>query len=279
MKKVIFLTLVLFIGLSGIVYAADRWNGFQVMKVLYGGKELKATDAPPVSIKGRTFVPLYMLRDIGLGVSFDGKAVTVTLPPATAPEKPTAPLKKPLTEDDIKLLSNRAVALVYALDDQGNAISQGSAFVVSSDGLLLTAQHVAEEKGSYRDLKVILNGKTYTIPKDQYIHRDAEKDIYLTRLPKGLYDYIPFNATTLKDSEIAYALGFPKGISTVVKGEILTQRAERVIFRKMFVDHGTSGGALINQYGEAVGIIVRGAEPKLELGDAVGGSAVADLIK
>src|SRR5438309_698996 len=84
-KKALLLSLILIFALCGTVYAAGGWNGFAIVKVTSGGKELQSTE-PAVIVKGKTFVSLSILKKMGLSISGNTKNVKIELPkPKTPP--------------------------------------------------------------------------------------------------------------------------------------------------------------------------------------------------
>lgn len=81
-KKIIISALLIMILSVGAVSAATNWGkfeGFNIVKLVINGKEAKVQDVPAVMLNGRTMVPIYMLREAGLNVSWDGKKSTVTV--------------------------------------------------------------------------------------------------------------------------------------------------------------------------------------------------------
>ena len=59
----------------------------------------------------------------------------------------------------------------------------------------------------------------------------------------------------------AYAIGSPRGLeNTFSSGEISQLRDDNIIQISVPIDHGSSGGALINEYGEAIGITSAGLD-------------------
>ena len=58
-----------------------------------------------------------------------------------------------------------------------------------------------------------------------------------------------------KIGERVYAIGSPRGLeNTFSSGEVSQWRDDCLMQISVLIDHGSSGGALINEYGEAVGI-------------------------
>jgi hypothetical protein len=85
MKKKIVLMVVVFMMVMGTVVGGSlygEYKGNPIVKVKSDGKTLVTEDTPAVMLDGRTMVPIYMLRELGAEVSWDGEtqSVDVTLP-------------------------------------------------------------------------------------------------------------------------------------------------------------------------------------------------------
>lgn len=83
-KKVVLLTLMSFL-IAGTMSASSvngDFNGNPIVKLKSNGKELKVEDVPAVIYEGRTVVPIYLLKQLGVGVMWNGDdySVDVTLP-------------------------------------------------------------------------------------------------------------------------------------------------------------------------------------------------------
>ena len=64
-----------------------------------------------------------------------------------------------------------------------------------------------------------------------------------------------------KVGEKVYTIGSPLGLeNTFSSGEISQLREDNLIQINAPIDHGSSGGALINEYGEVIGITTAGIE-------------------
>lgn len=256
MKRVLLLSLTLIFALSGVLYAVGvngQYDGYDVVKVQYEGTELKSDSVPGILYKGNTLVPLGLLRKAGFDVGWNNKTLTANITQNMS-EKPIQTVK---TLEQIQALSDR-VALIYALDDSGTRIRQGSGFILNSRGLLVTAWHVADENG-FRKLEVIVNGKTYYVPKGVYVFQDKDKDIF------GVYlqDENPFPYLEIgelpKEKDKVYSAGRPDDVFAVFEGKV-SFLAKNKIYSNTLVKPGASGGATINQFGEVVGVIITGDE-------------------
>lgn len=167
--------------------------------------------------------------------------------------------KFPLQEYTSTEIYNQAlkyVGEIITYDKKGIPLAQGTGFVSSADGKIITNYHVIE--GAY--------SATITIGEDTYIVQsilayDAGIDLVVLQI----------NATGLtpatickKDPVIAsevYAIGSPKGFTASVSVGIVSH-APRVIDGVTYVQHtaaithGSSGSPLVNKYGEVIGINV-----------------------
>jgi hypothetical protein len=78
-KKLSLLSLTLILAFCGTVYAAGGWNGFATVRVTSAGKAILAPD-PAIVVKGKTFVPLSLLKQAGISVTGDTKSINIELP-------------------------------------------------------------------------------------------------------------------------------------------------------------------------------------------------------
>ena len=89
----------------------------------------------------------------------------------------------------------------------------------------------------------------------QIIERNKKNDFILFRVNVDHSNYIPLAKEKPRVGDRVYAIGSPRGLeNTFSSGEVSQWRDEYLIQINALIDHGSSGGALINEYGEAVGI-------------------------
>ena len=75
------------------------------------------------------------------------------------------------------------------------------------------------------------------------------------------FKYIPVSQRQCEVGERVYTIGSPKGLeNTFASGEISQIRDDDFIQISCPIDHGSSGGALINRYGEVIGITTGGRD-------------------
>lgn len=149
---------------------------------------------------------------------------------------------------------NSAVFMIFTSDGQN--LYQGSGFFISADGLAVSNYHVLEDKS--QALVKLSDGRTFGI--SEILARSVQDDFVVFRI-EGRFNYIPVSTRTCRVGEKVYAIGSPKGMeNTFSSGEISQFREENFIQISCPIDHGSSGGALINAYGEVIGITTAGRD-------------------
>ena len=75
------------------------------------------------------------------------------------------------------------------------------------------------------------------------------------------FDYIPVNTDGIEIGDEVYAIGSPLGFENTISNGLISQKHRDFLYQiSVPIDHGSSGGALINKYGEAVGITTGGID-------------------
>ena len=146
------------------------------------------------------------------------------------------------------------------LDDEIEQ-SSGSGVIISSDGYIVTNNHVVENATK---LTVILNtGKEYSA---KVVGRDASSDLAVIKIEaEGLSFAQMGNSSDLRVGEIAVAIGNPLGqefagtttqgiISGLNRSVTVENKTMNLIQTDAAINPGNSGGALVNEYGLLIGI-------------------------
>jgi serine protease Do len=137
--------------------------------------------------------------------------------------------------------------------------SLGSGFVISSDGYIVTNNHVVEEVDSIKvafqsgiELEAVVVG------------RDPKTDIALIKVePEGDLPALPLgNSDTVRPGEWVVAIGNPFGLSHTVTAGIVSALGRNIgqgpyddfIQTDAAINPGNSGGPLLNLEGEVIGI-------------------------
>lgn len=162
---------------------------------------------------------------------------------------------------------NSAVFMIYGGDNYN--VGQGSGFVINGSGLAISNYHNFDGM-MIMGVKMYGRDKLYEIKKSDIIAYNQSEDYIIFRLPKSIiydlgkseFDYIPVAQSKLEIGDKVIAIGSPKGLeNTLSSGEVSQFREMPYTIQiNAPIDHGSSGGALINEYGEAVGITSAGRD-------------------
>lgn len=141
---------------------------------------------------------------------------------------------------------------------QGNELkSFGSGFIVDPRGYLLTNEHVVHRAKSVR----VVLGEKETLGAT-ILSADADHDLALLKVdsPTPLRAVAIGNSSTVARQQPVLALGFPfgEGAVTSTSGRIVSIRKEganQVLVTDAVANPGNSGGPLVNDRGEAIGVV------------------------
>ena len=142
------------------------------------------------------------------------------------------------------------------------ATGYGSGVILSEDGFIVTNNHVIERA---QKIKVILNDKQEYDAR--LIGADPSTDLALVKIEAENLPYLTYgDSDNLKLGEWVLAVGNPFNLTSTVTAGIVSARArnlginpeeysiESFIQTDAAVNPGNSGGALVNQQGNLVGI-------------------------
>jgi len=134
----------------------------------------------------------------------------------------------------------------------------GSGVIVSENGYILTNQHVVEAADA---IEVSLtNGKRY---KARVVGSDPETDLAVLRVDAGTLPAITFGSdASLRLGDVVLAIGNPFGVGQTVTMGIVSglgrtpgiNTFENFIQTDAAINPGNSGGALVDAWGNLVGI-------------------------
>jgi serine protease Do len=138
----------------------------------------------------------------------------------------------------------------------------GSGVILSGDGFIVTNNHVIDDA---QKIKVILNDKREYEAK--LIGADPTTDVALLKIEEKNLPFLAYgNSDDLKLGEWVLAVGNPFNLTSTVTAGIVSAKARNIgiyndrssieafIQTDAAVNPGNSGGALVNQKGELIGI-------------------------
>lgn len=152
----------------------------------------------------------------------------------------------------------------YTSDPNSNELVQqgsGSGIIISEDGYIVTNQHVIDGAA---EISVILNTGDECTAK--LIGSDSKSDLAVLKIEKtGLQAATLGDSDKLEVGELAVAIGNPLGqelAGTVTAGVISAVNRTMTVDNKVYnliqtdaaINPGNSGGALVNRYGQVIGI-------------------------
>jgi len=152
-------------------------------------------------------------------------------------------------------------------------VGQGSGFVYSESGYIITNNHVVEDATTIR-----VTFLTGNMSRASIVGRDPYSDIAVVQVidvsTSELHPIYLGNSSALVVGEPVVAIGNPFGLSQTITSGIVSQvgrelattgnfRIVDVIQLDAAINPGNSGGPLVNMHGEVVGVntaIIEGAE-------------------
>ncbi|MBF0542307.1 MAG: trypsin-like peptidase domain-containing protein [Nitrospirae bacterium] len=165
---------------------------------------------------------------------------------------------KTLSTEEIVQRSQKAVVVI--INEASNCA--GSGFVYSQNGYILTNAHVIKESN---EVKVkFYNGKIMTAAVIKV--ETPPLDVAILKIEGNGYDVIPIgDSDKCNSGEDVIAIGSPLVLEqTVTKGIISNCNRQLSGIKYIQIDvpttHGNSGCPLINNKGEAIGIVTLGAK-------------------
>ncbi len=204
----------------------------------------------------------------------EGKAASSTAVIAVAAgSKPTSTQEPPpikLSPGDIAAKYSDAVVVLESYDDQGQKSSQGSGFICSPDGTVLTNYHVI--RGASR-----MTARMH----DQSIHDveyvggfDTQHDVAAVRIDgESLPSVHVGDSSAIKTGDHVIALGAPLGLENTLSDGIISAVREVGSFRLFQtsapISHGSSGGPIFDDYGSVIALAVATVETGENLNFAV----------
>ena len=221
--------------------------------IIINGKTV--SDLSVFNIGGNNF---FKLRDLGAAVGFQVDYDKATNTAIVLSGKAVEPkLLVELTPEQIYAQCSPAVFYIEIYDETGWCTKTGSGFFIRSDGVAVTNYHVISGAAS-ASITVSDTGAVYKVA--------------------GVYDYsveedwavLQIEGSGFKTLEIGdpnydvggatvYAIGSPLGLQNTISAGIISNPARRdgavvYIQTNAAISHGSSGGALLNKYGQVIGI-------------------------
>ena len=173
---------------------------------------------------------------------------------------------------EIHELVSSAVLFIEAYETQedlenDNRFSSGSGFLISPDGVAVLCWHELEDASAA--LASTTDGRSF--PITGVLYYDVYQDIAVVRLSKTDTDgntvrFFPYldlgDSDTISAGELVYLIGSPLGMTDTITGGLISYTKRTVddpayplIQMTAPASNGSSGGPLMNRYGEVIGVL------------------------
>lgn len=171
-------------------------------------------------------------------------------------------------------VADRCTAAVFQMEsydtrkeiNENTPSGSSSGFFISADGMAITNYHAIDQ--SIKAVVTLSSGEKY--PVERVLFYDAEIDIAVLRISTTSVDkhttpgfpYLPIaSRDTLRAGDEIYTIGNPLGLGLAISDGIISDVSREVegyglpcIMSTADISQGSSGGALLNVYGQAVGV-------------------------
>jgi len=191
------------------------------------------------------------------------------------------------TPDSIFSDNNRSVVLVTPRDASGSPLRQGTGFIVSKDGVIVTNYHlVSDAKGI-----MVTMGDT-VLKVEGILSADRENDVVILKIAgENLKPVKMGEPDKVALGETVYIMSSTQGFGNLLGIGIVSGMLQMNTSRKIFqiaapLSEGSTGGPVFNKDGELIGVVtflIQGAKnlyfavPASLLGESVTGKKVTPL--
>ena len=183
-----------------------------------------------------------------------------------------------LSANEIYEQTKQSVGEIITYNKSGVELALGTGFVYSKDGKIITNYHVIEEAYS---AKITINGTVYKI--QQVLAYDKDIDLIVLKINANNLTPLSICKSNHLVGQSVYAFGSSKGLTATFSQGIITytnRKVDNVIYTQhdAAISSGNSGGPLINQYGEVIGINTWTVRDSQNLNFAISTSEIDKLI-
>lgn len=178
------------------------------------------------------------------------------------------------------------VLTIMSYDAMGNRETQGSGFILTSDGLAATNYHVLD--GASKATAECCSGRKFEVSSIEGF--DSDKDLVVFQLRElgedgPLHDLPAFPIDTSGDvavGERVIAIGSPQGLENTVSDGIISAirsyKTTRYLQITAPISPGSSGGPVLNGSGQVIGVATMQAQEGQNLNFAVSSEHLKPLL-
>ena len=205
----------------------------------------------------------------------------VQMPPnvQTASQNQTGARREKTYEELAQMASS--VVLIAVHDRSGNVQGTGSGIMIGRKGYILTNDHVAR-RGQYYSVKIEDDDQVYET--DELIKYNSVLDLAVIRINRQLNPLPIYKGPQkLVRGQKVVAIGSPLGLFNSVSDGIISgfrviDEVDMIQFTAP-ISNGSSGGAVLNMYGEVIGISTAGIDSGQNINLAMGYECINTFVQ
>lgn len=173
-----------------------------------------------------------------------------------------------------------SVVMISVHDNKGQILGNGSGIMIGEEGYILTNHHVASGGRSY---SVRIEDDDTIYKTDEVIKYNSVLDLAVIRINRRLKPLpIYRGGRKLVRGQKVVAIGSPLGLFNSVSDGIISgfrviDNVDMIQFTAP-ISHGSSGGAVLNMYGEVIGISTAGFDNGQNINLAVGYEFISQFV-
>ena len=188
--------------------------------------------------------------------------------------------RRELTFEELAMLAS-SVVMISVHDRGGKVLGNGSGIMIGEDGYILTNHHVASG-GKFYSVRIEDDDRIYKT--DEVIKYNSVLDLSVIRIDRKLRPLPVYGGgKKLVRGQKVVAIGSPLGLfNSVSDGIISGFRVFNDVDMIQFtapISHGSSGGAVLNMYGEVIGISTAGIDSGQNINLAVGHEFITQFVR
>lgn len=182
--------------------------------------------------------------------------------------------------DKIYANNNQAVVVIITHDKDAEPLAMGSGFIVRSDGVIVTNLHVVSNAVS---IKVKIANDKY-LEVEGVLYSDVVNDLVILKVKGVNLPVVKLgDSDKIKPGEKVYVIGSPEGLENSITDGIISgirepSRNQKVIQISAPISHGSSGGPVFNEKGEAIAVATSMLEDAQNLNFAMPVNLIKDKI-
>lgn len=200
-----------------------------------------------------------------------GRAFPKQAPPSAAASVRAENNRREKSFEELASLAS-SIVMIAVLDSNGATIATGSGIMIGRNGFILTNHHVVR-RGPYFAVRIEDDEQSYTT--DEVVKYNSQLDMSVIRIQRDLKPLPIYDGREkLVRGQKVVAIGSPLGLFNSVSDGIISgfRRINDVDMIQFTapISHGSSGGAVLNMFGEVIGISTAGFDDGQNINLAVG---------